>query len=172
MDVIQLVYQNKVYIVLGTNVGNWKNNFRQSLLQLSDLGTINNFSSVYLSRPYGYEYQNYFYNMAIELLTKKDPYKLINDLKLIERKLKKKKIIKNGPRTIDLDIIFYNNLIFNKLFLTIPHPRAHLRDFVLRPIADIDSSFIHPTKKTSIRNLISQLDENFTFRKLSNRNLR
>ena len=61
---------------------------------------------------------------------------------------------------------------FRNKKLIIPHPRAHLRDFVLRPIADIDSNFIHPTKKISIRNLISQLDENFTFRKLSNRNLR
>ena len=167
MDVIQLVYQNKVYIVLGTNVGNWKNNFRQSLLQLSDLGTINNFSSVYLSRPYGYEYQNYFYNMAIELLTKKDPYKLINDLKLIERKLKKKKIIKNGPRTIDIDIIFYNNLIFNKIFLTIPHPRAHLRDFVLYPICDICPFYIHPILKKTIKELKNNLKEKFIFKKIN-----
>ena len=167
MDVIQLVYQNKVYIVLGTNVGNWKNNFRQSLLQLSDLGTINNFSSVYLSRPYGYEYQNYFYNMAIELLTKKDPYKLINDLKMIERKLKKKKIIKNGPRTIDLEIIFYNNLIFNKLFLTIPHPRAHLRDFVLYPIKDMSPFYIHPTKKKTINNLVLELKENYILKRIN-----
>ena len=87
-------------------------------------------------------------------------------------KIKKNKKIENGPRKIDMDIIFYGKQNISNKKLTIPHPRAHLRDFVLRPIADIDSNFIHPTKKISIRNLISQLDENFTFRKLSNRNLR
>tara|TARA_B100000700_G_C14629695_1_gene662166 strand:- start:44 stop:556 length:513 start_codon:yes stop_codon:yes gene_type:complete len=161
------VYQNKVYIVLGTNVGNWKNNFKQSLLLLNSLGTINNFSSIYLSRPYGYQYQKYFYNMAIELLTKKDPYKLINDLKLIEKKLKKNKIIKNGPRTIDIDIIFYNNLIFNKIFLTIPHPRAHLRDFVLYPICDICPFYIHPILKKTIKELKNNLKEKFIFKKIN-----
>ena len=164
---IQSVYQNKVYIVLGTNVGNWKNNFKQSLLLLNSLGTINNFSSIYLSRPYGYQYQKYFYNMAIELLTKKDPYKLINDLKLIEKKLKKNKIIKNGPRTIDIDIIFYNNLIFNKIFLTIPHPRAHLRDFVLYPICDICPFYIHPILKKTIKELKNNLKEKFIFKKIN-----
>ena len=161
------MYQNKVYIVLGTNVGNWKNNFKQSLLLLNSLGTINNFSSIYLSRPYGYQYQKYFYNMAIELLTKKDPYKLINDLKLIEKKLKKNKIIKNGPRTIDIDIIFYNNLIFNKIFLTIPHPRAHLRDFVLYPICDICPFYIHPILKKTIKELTNNLKEKFIFKKIN-----
>ncbi len=161
------MYQNKVYIVLGTNVGNWKNNFKQSLLLLNSLGTINNFSSIYLSRPYGYQYQKYFYNMAIELLTKKDPYKLINDLKLIEKKLKKNKIIKNGPRTIDIDIIFYNNLIFNKIFLTIPHPRAHLRDFVLYPICDICPFYIHPILKKTIKELKNNLKEKFIFKKIN-----
>ena len=93
-------------------------------------------------------------------------------LSLIEIKLKKNKKIENGPRKIDMYIIFYGKQNISNKKLIIPHPRAHLRDFVLRPIADIDSNFIHPTKKISIRNLISQLDENFTFRKLSNRNLR
>ena len=79
--------------------------------------------------------------------------------------------ITDSEKVFNQQIFYGKQNIANKK-LTIPHPRAHLRDFVLRPISDIDSNFIHPTKKISIRNMISQLDENFIFKKLSNRNLR
>ena len=97
---------------------------------------------------------------------------VLKSLHTIENIFGRQRKLVNEPRVIDLDLIDYSNKIFRNKEIIIPHPRAHLRDFVLRPIADIDSNFIHPTKKISIRNLISQLDENFTFRKLSNRNLR
>ena len=85
-------------------------------------------------------------------------------------KIKKKKKIENGPRKIDMDIIFGKQNISNKK-LIIPHPEP-IKRFCSSTYSRIDSNFIHPKKKISIRNLISQLDENFTFRKLSNRNLR
>ena len=69
ISVIQSVLLNKVYIALGTNIGNWKNNFNQSFILINKLGFIKKFSSFYLSNPYGYEDQNYFYNTAIELET-------------------------------------------------------------------------------------------------------
>ena len=76
---------NKVFIALGTNIGNWKNNFNQSFIQLNKIGHITNFGSVYLSKPYGFKDQNFFYNTAIELTTKLDIMKLMEELKIIEK---------------------------------------------------------------------------------------
>ena len=94
--------QNKVIIALGTNVGNWKNNFNQAFININKLGHINNFSSIYVSKPYGYSNQNFFYNTAIELLTLIEPNELCKKLQLIEKKLKKEKLFKNGPRRINI----------------------------------------------------------------------
>ena len=71
-----------------------------------------------------------------------------------------------------MDIIFFGKQKFNVSGVSVPHPRAHLRDFVLLPIADMNKYFIHPTKKKSIKNLLLDLKENFVFKKLSYRNLR
>ena len=166
------MFQTKVFIALGSNIGDKISNIKKSIHEIKKYGKVVNYGDIYISKPYGFKNQQNFFNTAILFLTNLQPMDLIKKLSLIETKLKKNKKIENGPRKIDIDIIFYGKQNIANKKLTIPHPRAHLRDFVLRPIADIDSNFIHPTKKISIRNLISQLDENFTFRKLSNRNLR
>ena len=166
------MYQTKVFIALGSNIGDKIFNINQSIYEIKKYGQVVNYGDIYVSKPYGFKNQQNFFNTAILFFTNLQPIELMKKLSLIETKLKKNKKIENGPRKIDLDIIFYGKQNISNKKLIIPHPRAHLRDFVLRPIADIDSNFIHPTKKISIRNLISQLDENFTFRKLSNRNLR
>ena len=70
-------------------MGNWKNNFNQSFFELNKLGIINNCSSIYLSKPYGFKNQNFFYNVAIELYTNINPNELIAKLQLIEKRLKK-----------------------------------------------------------------------------------
>ena len=158
------MYQNKVYISLGTNIGNWKNNFNQSFFELNKLGIINNYSSIYLSKPYGYKNQNFFYNAAIELYTNINPNELITKLQLIEKRLKKNKLISNGPRRIDLDIIYYNKFVVRKDSLTIPHPRAHLRDFVLYPVCEIIPFYIHPIIKKTTKHLISQLKKKYIFK--------
>ncbi len=166
------MYQTKVFIALGSNIGDKIFNINQSIYEIKKYGQVVNYGDIYISKPYGFKNQQNFFNTAILFFTNLQPIELMKKLSLIETKLKKNKKIENGPRKIDMDIIFYGKLNISNKKLTIPHPRAHLRDFVLRPIADIDCNFIHPTKKISIRNLISKLDENFTFRKLSNRNLR
>ena len=166
------MYQTKVFIALGSNIGDKVFNIKQSIHEIQKYGQVVNYGDIYISKPYGFKNQQNFFNTAILFFTNLQPIELMKKLSLIETKLKKNKKIENGPRKIDMDIIFYGKQSILNKKLIIPHPRAHLRDFVLRPIADIDSNFIHPTKKISIRNLISQLDENFTFRKLSNRNLR
>ena len=159
--------KNKVYISLGTNTGNWKNNFNQAFRALESIGYITNSASIYLSEPYGYKDQNFFYNTAIELNTNLYPYELITKLQMIEKKLKKNKLMINGPRRIDLDIIFYEKIVIKNNLLTIPHPRAHLRDFVLCPIIEMNPFYFHPVLKKSIKELLNNLKEKFIFKKIT-----
>ena len=151
------MYPNKVFLALGSNVGNWKINFNYSLLELSKISQLNAIGNIYISKPYGFNRQDDFYNTAIEIETKNSPIQLINKIKLIEKKLYKNKTIKNGPRRIDIDIIFFNS---QKIFyknLIIPHPRVIERDFVLFPLNDLDPFFKHPIYKKSIKKLKQEI---------------
>ena len=155
---------SKAYIALGSNVGNWKNNFNQAVRLISKKGVITQFASVYLSHPYGYDKQNYFYNSALELETNLSPHRLLDELQIIEKKLKKNKLFVNGPRKIDLDIIFFNKLILTSRKLTIPHYEVHLRDFVLLPLMEINPFYIHPLKKQTIRMIYKKLKNKYVFK--------
>ena len=155
---------NKTYIALGTNVGNWKNNFNHAVRLISNLGIITQFASIYLSRPYGYKQQHYYYNTALELKTNLSPYSLFNELQMIEKKLQKNKLFINGPRKVDLDIIFFNKLILTSNKLTIPHYAAHLRDFVLLPLIEMNPFYIHPLQKETISAIYKKLKDKYVFK--------
>ena len=161
MAVSPSVYPNRVIIALGSNVGNWKINFNQCLKKISNFGLITRIGNIYVSKPYGHVQQKNFHNTAIELMTNHSPLQLMRGLKLVEKVLKKNKTITNGPRRIDIDIVFYNQLVFQNNQLTIPHPRAFKRDFVLYPINDIDPFYFHPTKHKTIKSLIEGLNEKY-----------
>jgi len=160
------VYLNKVFLALGSNVGNWKFNFNRCLNELQNIGKLVSIGDIYISKPYGYKEQNNFYNTAIELHTTSGPIKLLNELKLIEKKLHKKKLIKNGPRRIDIDIIFFNSLKINHANLEIPHPRAANRDFVIFPLCDIDPYFKHPVEKKSLKKLKGEIEDIYIEKKI------
>ena len=155
---------NKAYIALGSNVGNWKNNLNQAILSISKLGVITQLASVYLSHPFGYEQQHYFYNSALKLETTLSSYGLFDELQIIEKKLQKNKFFVNGPRKIDLDIIFFNKLILKSRKLTIPHYEAHLRDFVLLPLMEINPFYMHPLKKETISAIYKKLKDKYVFK--------
>ena len=93
--------------------------------------------------------------------------KFMKELQLIEKKLQKNKKIKNGPRKIDLDIIFCDQQIINKKNLCIPHPGVSKRDFVLLPLKDIAPFFRHPTNKKTIKHQLTDLKEHYVIKKLS-----
>ena len=155
---------NKAYIALGSNVGNWKNNLNQAILSISKLGVIKQLASVYLSHPFGYEQQHYFYNSALKLETTLSPYGLFDELQIIEKKLQKNKLFVNGPRKIDLDIIFFNNLILMSRKLIIPHYQVHLRDFVLLPLMEMNPFYMHPLKKQTISSIYKKLKDKYVFK--------
>ena len=165
------MYQTDCVIALGSNLGNSIYNLGCAIKELRKFGYISKIADVYISEPYGYKYQDNFYNTAVLLKTNKQPLELINIISQIEKKLKKNIRIINGPRNIDIDIIFYGK---NKYFfsnLIIPHPRAKDRDFVLLPILDINPFIQHPTEKKSIKILSAKLQKKYIIKKLSYRNL-
>ena len=165
------MYQTDTIIALGSNLGNSIHNLSCAIKELKKYGNIAKIANVYISEPYGFKDQDNFYNTAVLLKTNKQPLELINIISQIEKKLKKNKRIINGPRNIDIDIIFYGK---NKYFfsnLIIPHPRAKDRDFVLLPILDINPFIQHPTEKKSIKTLSAKLQKKYIIKKLSYRNL-
>lgn len=165
------MYPTNYYIALGTNVGNYINNFSNAILELKKIGQVVKMANIYKSKPYGYLKQNFFYNSMVCLKSEMLPNQLINKIQLAERKLQKNKRIINGPRKIDLDIIFSNQKVFKNNNLVIPHPRVQERDFVLYPLRDINPFFRHPVSKLTVKQLIEQLTDTYIVKKLSYRNL-
>jgi 2-amino-4-hydroxy-6-hydroxymethyldihydropteridine diphosphokinase len=111
---------------------------RQALEELSANGiNILRVSSIYETEPVGYRHQAWFLNLVVEAETALFPMQLLNRIHQIERRLKRNKTIVNGPRTIDIDIVFYGNAVIQTRALQIPHPRYRKRAFVLAPLSEL-----------------------------------
>ena len=143
----------RVSLGIGSNIGNKEDNVNKALTFISELYTIKKTSHLYLTEPVGNIKQDWFLNCVVEIQTDVDPKKLLSTVKSIERKLGRTKIVKNGPRTIDIDILFYGDNILKTKTLIIPHPLIQDRLFVLQPMMDINPNLIHPVLKRSIRQL-------------------
>jgi 2-amino-4-hydroxy-6-hydroxymethyldihydropteridine diphosphokinase len=142
-----------VFLGLGSNIGNKENYINKALAFISELYTVKKTSHLYLTEPVGNIAQDWFLNCVVEIQTDVDPKKLLSTVKSIERKLGRTKIVKNGPRTIDIDILFYGDNILKTKTLIIPHPLIQDRLFVLQPMMDINPNLIHPVLKRSIHQL-------------------
>ena len=130
---------NTVYLSLGSNIGDKFYNLLAAITELDKLPqtAVTKVSKFYETEPWGYENQDYFINCAVELRTALLPYELLKRINGIETLLKRKRLLKWGPRSIDIDIIFYDTLKIDLPELSIPHPRYFRRNFVLIPIMDI-----------------------------------
>lgn len=142
-----------VYLALGSNLGDRHENLRQAVAALSPQVDIKAKSHIYETDPWGYEDQPKFLNMAVRGLTYLEPEQLLKHLKRLETALGRQMTFANGPRSIDIDILFFDDLILDTPLLTLPHPRLHERGFVLLPLMDIAPDLIHPLLKKSIREL-------------------
>lgn len=153
--------ENKTaYIALGSNLGNREENLKTAIEKIKKIVQIKEISSIYETEPEGYKNQGLFLNMAIEIKTSLGPQELLSNLQEIENEMGRTREIKNGPRTIDLDIIFYEDKIIEEQNLKIPHPLMHKRNFVLLPMNEIAPEFIHPILKKSIKTLKNELTKN------------
>jgi len=146
------------FIALGTNLGERLTNLRAAIAALSPQITVLTESHVYETPPWGYEDQPAFLNMVVKAETDLEPESLLTYLKQIEAQLGREKSVRWGPRLIDLDILFYDNLVIDTPPLVIPHPRLHERAFVLVPLADVASEFVHPVLGEFVWELLLKAD--------------
>lgn len=142
---------------MGTNLGDKKENLTRVIDEINKIAEVLVCSSVYETKPIGIANQSLFYNQVIEVQTVLNPEKLLIALKHIEQKMGRVSTIRNGPRIIDCDILYYGNVIISTDVLTIPHPHAAERAFVLIPLSDIAPAFVDPVKKRQIRELVQKL---------------
>ncbi len=152
-----------VYIALGGNIGNTSDYFQQAIKLIEQLDGVFSVetSNIYKTKPFGDVVQNDFLNMAIKIETCLHPHVLLEQLQQIEQILDKKKIEKWGPRTIDLDIILYDMEIISTKNLLIPHLYMAKRDFVLKPLLDINRNLIDPRNNTPLIDYLTLLDDSY-----------
>lgn len=144
----------KAYISAGSNLGDRNSNLESALKSLASGTVVRKVSSYFETEPVGYLNQPWFLNIAVEVETELTPLKLLNLCKTIEESEGRIRTFPNAPRTLDLDILLYGDLVVNDAGLTIPHPRMAERRFVLEPLAQIAPDAIHPVLRKSIRLLL------------------
>jgi len=143
-----------VYIALGTNLGERLDNLHAAIRAFPPVVQVLIESHIYETPPWGYENQPAFLNMVVKATTDLEPGALLSFLKQIEGELGRKQNFRWGPRLIDLDILFYDDLVIDTPPLVIPHPRLHERAFVLVPLSDVAPNLIHPILGKSIQELL------------------
>jgi 2-amino-4-hydroxy-6-hydroxymethyldihydropteridine diphosphokinase len=146
--------EHTVYLALGSNMGDRLANLKQAIASLPPQMIVKKKSKVYETPPWGYEDQPKFLNQVLKVETYVEPLPLLRHLKRLEIALGRKATFRNGPRLIDMDILFYDDLILDTPDLILPHPRLHERGFVLLPLMDIAPDLVHPVKQKSIRELM------------------
>jgi len=157
------IYQ--VFLLLGTNLGNRENNLKQAKALIAmNCGKIIQTSRVYETAAWGITNQPSFLNEVLQIEIETTPQVLIKKLLEIELQLGRKRIVKMGPRLIDIDILLTDDLIIDEENLQVPHPRMHERKFVLLPLNEIANNIIHPIFKISIQELLLKCEDSLTIR--------
>jgi 2-amino-4-hydroxy-6-hydroxymethyldihydropteridine diphosphokinase len=147
-----------VFLALGSNMGNRLANLKAAINNLTPQMTVKNKSSIYETPPWGYTDQAAFLNQVVMVNTYLAPEALLAHLKRLETALGRVPNFQNGPRLIDIDILFFDDLVINTPPLMIPHPRLHERAFVLVPLAEIAPDLVHPVLRKPIHELLDNLD--------------
>jgi len=148
-----------VYLALGSNLGNRSENLRSAIKNLRPEVKVIKCSQVYETPPWGYEDQPRFLNQVIEVETNLDPNELLEYVKEIEGKIGREKAFRYGPRSIDIDILFYDDIVIDSPPLVIPHARISERAFVLIPLADLAPDFLHPVLGETVLSLLAKVDQ-------------
>lgn len=147
----------EVYLGLGSNLGDRRGNINDAIDLLSTLSPNIRVAPIYETEPAGFTMQPTFMNSACGLWTTLDPFQLLEQIYRIQAYVGTPHTFTNGPRTIDIDILLYGRLVIDTPLLTIPHPRMHEREFVLRPLSSLIPSYKHPRIKSTIAELLTQL---------------
>ena len=152
---------NKVYIAAGSNLGDKEETLKEAIDKIDKRKdcVVTKVSNFYTTDPVGYEDQDQFVNCVFEIDTLQTPSELMDTLLEVEKDFKRERIIRWGPRTLDLDIIFYDDIISYDEHILIPHPRAHERQFVMKPMCDINPYYVHPIYRKRVMDISSELGE-------------
>lgn len=156
------MYLHKVYVSLGSNLGDRVKYLQQAVLAMDDIKEthVTALSRIYETDPVGYTDQPLFLNACAALITSLSPIQVLDALLNIEHKLGRVRTFRNGPRTIDLDLLLYDDYVIDlRPSLTVPHPRMHERAFVLLPLCDVSTDLEHPTFHKPIAKLRASVSE-------------
>lgn len=157
-----------LYLLLGGNLGNKAAIFTEAIVRLSNMiGILHKKSAIYETEPWGFYCNEMFWNQALLIKTKLNPKEVLKYTKLIEVELGRvREDERYSSRTIDIDLLFYGNLVINEKNLELPHPRIINRRFVLEPLLDLDPSFVHPAFNKTIENLLQECTDTLSCTKL------
>jgi 2-amino-4-hydroxy-6-hydroxymethyldihydropteridine diphosphokinase len=165
---VQKIKSEIVLLSLGSNVGDREKNLRAAIAALPELGVqIKKVSSIYETEPVDFLEQPWFLNCVVEGETTVPPLALLKELRELERRMGSKKLVARGPRLIDLDILVYGEQTIDSPELQVPHPRMHVRRFVLAPLAEIVPDLKHPSWSATAAQLLSGLADNSLVKKLA-----
>ena len=147
------------YIAIGSNMDSPADKCKQAVDQLNNHPalSVSNRSSLYKTEPFGKSDQDWFVNSVVEVTTHLSPELLLKTCLAIESKMGRTREEKWGPRIIDLDILFYDDCVFNEKGLEVPHPGIAERSFVLVPMNEIAQDFVHPKLNKSIKILLNNI---------------
>lgn len=151
------INQHTIFLGLGSNVGDKKQNLEKTIEKLKEKISDIQVSEFYATEPWGYTKQDKFLNAAIRGTTFLFSSELLKFIKKVEEKIGRVERFKWGPREIDIDILFYDDMVSKDDSLTIPHPFLQERKFVLKPLLDLDPNFVHPIFKKTIQQLYEKL---------------
>ena len=158
---------NKVYVLLGGNMGNRKKYIAAALGQIEKkLGKVSRTSSLYQTAAWGNTDQPDFLNRVIIVHTDQTAEECLETCLLIEATLGRVRTFKNAPRTIDIDLLFYNKAIVKQKSLCLPHPALHLRRFVLVPLNELSPNFKHPVLQQTIHQLLIKCKDELNVNKI------
>ncbi|WP_426272578.1 2-amino-4-hydroxy-6-hydroxymethyldihydropteridine diphosphokinase [Exiguobacterium sp. R-17] len=151
----------EAYIALGSNIGDKAAHLRAAIARLRALSSVHDVkvSSIYETVPVGYLDQDLFYNMVVRIQTTDEADVLLERLQEIEQLEGRERLFKNGPRTLDLDILLYGGERIDLEGLTVPHPRMQERAFVLAPLRELAATCVIPGLGQSVEQLYQQLPE-------------